>query len=579
MDRQYIDADFATLIAPSHRHLVAEILSPAHAEHAPMMCPLLLISGEPVLVSLSSSILSDDPIRYLISLQAPPSLDRLLQDIAQDRQRDLMIARLTSSFQFTAHFDEQLTLINDWISPSFEYIMGYTREQTAELTNWTQIIEPDDLPLVTYQLREVLAGRDAVAEYRLRKGDGSLCWVRAWVAADMTPADGEPITRVHGIVQEITAQVEAMLHLRDSESRLINVIRNLPIHVFTIDTDGTITFIDGSKSANLGLDPGEIVGKPSSELYGGEAEFLDDTQRVLRGEFIQRDRYYQDRVYETYYMPLYDGVGTITGALGMGMDITERRHMEQAVLEAEGVRVAWRKEIELSELKSKMMERIAHEFRTPLATIQLSTQLLERYSARMSEADRSRRLQQILERVGHLARLLDDISLVVQAKSQMLTLSRYRFDLRSLGMSLIDELRNGAGQAHDLQLTISPQAETVTADARLIGMILQNLLSNAIKFSAPATTVTVTAGVEANDLILSVQDRGIGILPDELSRVFQPFFRGSNFDERPGLGLGLSIVQDAVAQCDGRMVINSTPGEGTLVQVHIPLGSSASDHA
>jgi cell cycle sensor histidine kinase DivJ len=131
------------------------------------------------------------------------------------------------------------------------------------------------------------------------------------------------------------------------------------------------------------------------------------------------------------------------------------------------------------------------------------------------------------------------------------------------------------GAHHSWQIHISDEAQVVTADARLIGLILQNLLSNAIKFSEAGSSITLSASVENDELMLRVRDSGIGILPDERARVFEPFFRGSNFDERAGLGLGLSIVRDAVAKHEGHIHLESTPGAGTTIDIYLPLADAA----
>lgn len=483
------------------------------------------------------------------------------------------VAKLTRSIQFSAHIEPNGTIINDWISQSLVDVLGYSTEQMTTMLNWEAIIHPDDVPIVRYQLREVLAGRESVAEYRAHKADGTLCWLRSWVTAEGV-RPGERVQRLYGAVQEITRQVKTELSLRASEMRLKNLLLTLPINLFTIDTNGIVTFSDGSSSSRMGIAHSDMPGMSVYELFADQPDYLEDTRQVLEGKVIECERFYRDGVFQSYYAPLYDSLGHMVGAIGIDIDITERKRMEQAMIETQSLRAALRKEFDLSELKSKMMQRIAHEFRTPLATIQLSAQMLERYGTRMSDADKTNRITQILGRVTHLTHLLDDISLVLQAKSHTLALNRYRFNLNEMCAALIDELRTGAGTGHVWRMAVSEEAQIVNADARLIGLMLQNLLSNAVKYSAAGTIITLSARMEGERLILMVEDQGIGILPDEQARVFEPFFRGSNFDERPGLGLGLSIVNDAVSQHEGCIDISSIPGEGTLFTVSLPTVSA-----
>lgn len=245
------------------------------------------------------------------------------------------------------------------------------------------------------------------------------------------------------------------------------------------------------------------------------------------------------------------------------------------MLENSTLRANFQKEVELSQLKTKMMQRIAHEFRTPLSTIQLSAQMIERYNERMKPEDRAVRVDHIIRQTKHLTRLLEDISLVVQAKSHRIALTRYQFDLEQLCETLIDDMRGGIGADREWSFTVVPEAKIVSADARLISLILQNLLSNAVKFSESGSRIEVIATLENDLLVISVRDQGIGIVLDEQQQVFEPFYRGSNFDERPGMGLGLSIVRDAVDQHNGEMMLHSTPGAGTTVIVKLPVSGAA----
>lgn len=359
-------------------------------------------------------------------------------------------------------------------------------------------------------------------------------------------------------------------HQEARDSLLKSVIHHLPLNVFAIDVDGVITFND-SHYTPIGGSLDNTVGKSVYVVHAGEPQFLDDTRRVLAGETIERERIYNGHIYETFYTPLYDLRGAIIGAVGMGTDITDRLRMQQSAVDSDRLRLSLQKEVELSEMKSKIMRRIAHEFRTPLSTIQLSAQMLERYSDRLSNVERATRVEHILRQTRHITRLLEDIALVVKSQSQPVEVNRYEFDLAELIRISVEEIRATGAAQHRWAVSVSPEVERVTADARLIGIMLQNLLSNASMYSDPGTVIKLEAHREDETLVLLVSDLGIGILPEELPHVFEVFFRGSNFDERPGLGLGLSLVRDAVDQHKGTIHLESTPGVGTTVTIRIPL--------
>jgi signal transduction histidine kinase len=354
------------------------------------------------------------------------------------------------------------------------------------------------------------------------------------------------------------------------DSLLKSLIDHLPLTVFAIDINGIVIFQDENTAEPERMFESQ-VGRSIYETHAGETEFLEDTRRVLAGETIERERTYNGMVFETYYAPLYDSEGGIIGAVGMGSNITDRLRMQQAAIESNRLRITLQKEMELSELKSKIMRRIAHEFRTPLSTIQLSAQMLDRYGDRLEAAQRSTRIEHILRQTRHITRLLEDIALVIQSQTQRAKINRYDFNLVQLCQSVLEDLRTSSDAQHYWALSIAENVETVCADARLVGIILQNLLSNACKFSESGTVIRLEAQREEGDLVLVVADQGIGILPEDVEHIYEVFYRGSNFDERPGLGLGLGLVHDAVQQHGGTIQLDSTPGVGTTFTIRLPL--------
>jgi PAS domain S-box-containing protein len=521
-----------------------------------------------------SPIVVDHQPAQLLTLNDVSDLQQIEIWMMEEYKRQRTMANLTSSFDFTATIQDDGRFVSEWISPSLTDLTGYPIEKMRDLRAWVEVVLPDDRLLAETQFAEVRDGAESDVEYRIEIAGGDIRWVRVWIAPERDEASGR-VQRVFGSVQDITQRVLTQQALRDSEYRLKNVMSHLPLNIFAIDRKGILTFSDGSSVLRQGRDAGDTIGKSIYDLYGHESEFVDNVHAVLAGATIERETVWQGFVVQTYLAPLYDEHGHIIGALGMGIDITERKRMEQAMLENSTLRANFQKEVELSQLKTKMMQRIAHEFRTPLSTIQLSAQMIERYNERMKPEDRAVRVDHIIRQTKHLTRLLEDISLVVQAKSHRIALTRYQFDLEQLCETLIDDMRGGIGADREWSFTVMPEAKVVSADARLISLILQNLLSNAVKFSESGSPIEVIATLENDLLVISVRDQGIGIVLDEQEQVFEPFYRGSNFDERPGMGLGLSIVRDAVNQHNGEMMLHSAPGAGTTVIIKLPVSSAA----
>jgi len=129
----------------------------------------------------------------------------------------------------------------------------------------------------------------------------------------------------------------------------------------------------------------------------------------------------------------------------------------------------------------------------------------------------------------------------------------------------------------DLAVQLPSNLPDVTVDKRAFKQILLNLISNAVKFTDRGGRVTVIAKIEAADILIVVEDTGVGISDDDLPRVGQPFFqaRGAYDRRHDGTGLGLSIVQGLVALHGGEVNIVSRLGEGTRVTVRLPINGEA----
>ena len=107
-------------------------------------------------------------------------------------------------------------------------------------------------------------------------------------------------------------------------------------------------------------------------------------------------------------------------------------------------------------------------------------------------------------------------------------------------------------------------------DTKLINHILINLLENALKYSQPDTKVQLELGLLASHITFRIKDQGIGIPTENLSHIFNSFYRANNVDTKPGTGLGLSIVKRCVDLHRGGIAVNSTIGEGTIFNVKLP---------
>ncbi len=222
--------------------------------------------------------------------------------------------------------------------------------------------------------------------------------------------------------------------------------------------------------------------------------------------------------------------------------------------------------------KRAVMQRLAHEFRTPLAVIRSGTELLARYHDRMSEEQRQSKLENITDRVDWMTTMLDDILLLLQLNRAERQSQPQIIDLHQIIHQSLDDIAHWVDDPERVSVHFDNPTRSVKLDPEFLRKIITHLLSNALKFSQESVSFTVK--LDDSSLYLLIEDRGIGIPPDELEQVREVFYRASNLNEVPGMGIGLSIVDQAVASCGGQWLLKSKLNEGTTAEVTLPISEA-----
>ena len=293
-------------------------------------------------------------------------------------------------------------------------------------------------------------------------------------------------------------------------------------------------------------------------LNGGESEYMAEHRiRTLAGGWVWSLG--RGRVVER------DAAGRALRMTGVNVDIDDRKRAEAELL------AAVQREKELSEMKSKFVSTASHEFRTPLATMLSSAELLEHYAESLSPAEKVNLLQTIQASAKRMSEMIDDVLTLGRAESGVLKLNLGPTNLRELCGRVVSEFRIAQGKQHII--TLDDRFDRVEAhmDERLLRHILNNLLSNAVKYSPPGSEVTFSLARRGEQAAIEIQDRGIGIPLEDQPRMFESFHRASNVENRSGTGLGLAIVKKAVELHGGEISLTSAVGSGTRFTVMIPL--------
>ena len=256
-------------------------------------------------------------------------------------------------------------------------------------------------------------------------------------------------------------------------------------------------------------------------------------------------------------------------------DITHRRVAE------DDIRASLARQQELNQLKSRFVSMASHEFRTPLATILSSADLLQAYHDRLPADEREETLNAIGTAVKRMTRMLDDVLVIGKGDEITNGFNPQPMHLQRWCERLAREVTEATPTPSDTPPHIrveAPQAEC-WLDETLLHHMVGNLLSNAIKYSPDGGEVWLRVQLASDHVRFEVSDQGIGIQAQDMKRLFETFYRASNVGQIAGTGLGLAIVKRAVDQHGGTISVQSEPGTGTRFTIDLPLTSPQATRA
>ncbi|MDP3619134.1 MAG: PAS domain-containing sensor histidine kinase [Ramlibacter sp.] len=372
---------------------------------------------------------------------------------------------------------------------------------------------------------------------------------------------------------DISRREAAERALAESEAKYRQVVENVNEGIL-VTAAGRILYANPKALALTGLDDETARSRPFIEFI-----HPDDRERVmgnhlrrLRGEPVEN--YYQFRVLRRDQSLRWLEISAVVfqwlgapATLNFLTDVTERRRIEQ------DMRAALIRERELSELKSRFVAVASHEFRTPLAAILSSVELLGDYGPRLPEGERKEIVDQVRSAVGRLSHMVEQVLLTSRLESGKFDFEPRLQDVSQLLSKVASEMDQAHPQARRIEMQWEQLDEPRLVDGELVNHILVNLLGNALKYSAADSRVTCLASARGDTLHLAVTDQGIGIPAADLPRLFESFHRGANVGNIPGTGMGLHIVKECVDLHRGWIETESAPGTGTTfrVRLHAPI--------
>lgn len=363
----------------------------------------------------------------------------------------------------------------------------------------------------------------------------------------LRPITSEAVEHNRRLQQEVDERRRVEQSLRHSEQEWQQTFDAITDAVAILDAESKVVRSNRSAKTFTSATPPLHGGPCNCKLFSGlqRAEKTCPFNRMLLtgqpefGEVLEPEsqRYFQISVY-----PLRDEQGQVRGGVHVAQDITEERQLQR--------------------LKDEMLSAVSHEMRTPLtAMLGFVEFMLEN---EVSPEERQDYLQTVHKETERLNDLISNFLDLQRLQAQ---LESYQFE----AVAVVEMLQEAghfftlASRAHQIRVECPDDLPAVQGDPRRLQQALKNLLSNAIKYSPNGGEVVLRAAREGEVVTISVEDRGMGIPPQALGRIFERFYRVDDSDRRipGGIGLGLALVQEVVKAHGGQIWVESTLGKGS----------------
>ncbi len=471
-----------------------------------------------------------------------------------------------------------------YVSPQIQKLGGHSAETWSRLgaEAWVSHIVEEDRHLIQDRTRQDLGHRfpDEIV-YRMRLDeDEDVRWIRDTCTL-VRDAQGHPLV-LQGILSDITAQREAELAHAEAERRVHELLRNLDMIAVHLDVGGRIIQINPHFIETMGYQSEEVLGLSWYDFIANESE-LDQLKTgyevaMRTGDIVPRLEYsVRTRGGGTRHMLwtqtlLRETDGSISGAITLGMDLTDRLRIEGELLQQGKVQSL-----------GFLAASVAHDFNNLLTVIINQVSMLSRFSSG-ERADRAKvSLDTALSQATRLTQ-----SLLVYARKTPET--KQLTDLDDLLQELAPLIHAMTGKQLRLSLSLHASPCHVWIDRTHMRQLVLNLVGNAARATTGhGNTIRLKTHVEFVDetraaqnhvgeggefAVLSIEDDGRGMDAETMAKMFEPFF--TTRDAGEGTGLGLAMCQSVVEVAGGFIEVESELSRGTRLRVFLPRRTSAS---
>jgi PAS domain S-box-containing protein len=384
------------------------------------------------------------------------------------------------------------------------------------------------------------------------------------------------------VINVLSYETSLTNQIRRQAMMLETVMSNVGIYAYTVESkpDGKMRLQvvsgDFEKLFGYPLTSSEDANYWFEKLVHPEDKprFYANQRKLVPNTFASNDYRYVHKDGHTIWLRLISHtVPAPNGFIRYGTcyDITPLYNAKIIQLENERLGQALEHEKELNATRTYFINSVMHEFRNPLATVLLASEMLERYKDKMTEDEKMARLRMIQNEIVQLRSTLDDMSLIMNNEVSDMGFNPDVEDADIYFGGLIDHFRKGKGSRHRVVVEDTVPKIPILLDTRLLKYVIPAMLTNAAQYSEQNTTITCRMSHDGEHLFFSVTDEGIGIPEADQPNIFKPLFRGSNISPtHHGGGLGLTIAEECIRLHQGRIEFISKEGQGSTFTAILP---------
>jgi len=442
----------------------------------------------------------------------------------------------------------------------WNYLLGEDlKTGKNQIETWLDRVHPNDKPRVDAELIAHLEGASKLfnAEHRVQTPSGEWRWLS--VHGQVVERDANGLAqRMVGIFSDETDRVLKQQEIKLNEKRLNTILNDLPVGILIADPeDGFITQMNPAGLNLLGINSDRLDDLRLSDVLPPES----DLEQVNTNTF-NRNLLRPDGIEIPVMMTIVPiDLGGYEHLLHSFVDISAHINAEES-LKAN------------LKIKNNFVSNVSHELRTPLASILGFAGTILRDKG-MPDDVKMDFIRIIHEESQRLTRLIENVLDIARMEAGTATFQKQSLQLGDLLEGIIETQRVVAFKKNiKIDCDIRDDLPGIYGARDAMSQVLINLISNAVKFTDHGGSVKIRLFQDGKQLVLRVEDNGIGIPREDIPRIFDKFYRVDNpLREDPGTGIGLAIVKEAVQQHDGTIDVKSTRGKGTRFEVRLPVES------